>query len=112
MMDAPVDLQHVSRFDRLLSEIRASVVARYGMAVTVVALALLMRLALDPVWGMRFPLTTFYGAVGVAAWVGGLGAGLLATFLAAVVADFLGLAPGHPVGVPDWAGPVVPAMFR
>jgi PAS domain S-box-containing protein len=106
-----VDLQRASRFDRLLSDIRASVVARYGMAVTVVALALLMRLSLDPVWGVRFPLTTFYGAVVVAAWIGGLGAGLLATCLAAVVADFLWLAPVQAVGVRDWAEQIVLAMF-
>ena len=54
---------------------------RYGVAVSVVALALLMTLAIPPVRN-ESPTALFFAAVMVSSWYGGLGAGLLATALA------------------------------
>ena len=62
--------------DRMLSIAR-----RYGVAVSVVALALLLTLAIPPVRN-ESPTALFFAAVMVSSWYGGLGAGLLATALA------------------------------
>src|SRR5262249_59627522 len=37
---------------------------------------------MDPIWGSKSPFTTFYPAGALAAWLGGLGPGLVATALA------------------------------
>jgi hypothetical protein len=62
--------------------------ARYGAAVVAVGLALLLQLLL----GLRFggdpnlsPFMIFFAAVMVASWFGGLGPGLLATSLSALL---------------------------
>jgi PAS domain S-box-containing protein len=58
----------------------------YFVAVAAVALATLIRWMLVPLWGSRLPFITFFPAVMVAAWLGGLGPGLLATALATLSA--------------------------
>src|SRR5262245_38058387 len=67
--------------------------ARYGIAVISVALAAVVRMALEPVLGADMPLTIFAFAVVVASWCGGLGPGLLATALSALIGDYLFLEP-------------------
>ena len=62
--------------DRMLSLAR-----RYGVAVSAVALALLLTLAIPPVRN-ESPTALFFAAVMVSSWYGGLEAGLLATALA------------------------------
>ncbi len=106
-----MDELHVSRFDRVLTYVRGSFRVRYALAVGVVLLALLVRLALDPVWGVRFPLNTFYAAVMVAAWCGGLGAGLLASVLSAVVVEVFWLIPHGGERVIDLAAQSAVATF-
>ncbi len=55
---------------------------RYGIALLLVALAYVARLALDPVLGEEHqPYATFYLAVAITAWLGGLGPSLLSLFL-------------------------------
>ncbi len=69
---------------------------RYGLAVALVAASFLLRLALTACVGPGLPTyITFYPAVMVAALLGGLGPGLLATGLAA-------LAAAHWIVFPSW----------
>ena len=73
-----------------------SLPVRYGVAVVVVALALLLKLALDPLFlEHQSPFLLLAGAVMVAAWFGGLGPGLSATALGALAADYFFLVPIH-----------------
>jgi PAS domain S-box-containing protein len=53
---------------------------RYGVACSTTLLALSLALLLRPYIGLR-PLLLAFAAVGISAWYGGLGPGLLATFL-------------------------------
>jgi signal transduction histidine kinase len=71
-----------------------STALRYGAAVGCVAWALLMRMAIDPYLHNQLPYVTFFVAVTVAAWFGGLGPALLSTALGFLAAEwfFVGLA--------------------
>ena len=65
---------------------------RYAVGLLAAVLAAVVCYALVPLWGTAHPFLTFYPAVMVAAWFGGLGAGLVATAVAgAVVWYFLPL---------------------
>ena len=67
---------------------------RYGAAALLVAAAFLMRLGLCAWLGVELPIfITFYPAVMVAALVGGMGPGILATVLAAAATDYWILPP-------------------
>ena len=61
---------------------------RYVVAAGAVAVSLVIRLALDPFLGDESPLLAFVVAVAAAGLFGGLGAGLFATGLSAVLGDF------------------------
>src|SRR5262245_39279222 len=87
-------MQKPRRVMRTLSFTRK---ARYGIAVSSVALAAVVRLALEPVFGYDLPLSIFAVAVIVASWCGGLGPGLLATALSALIGDYLFLAPRYSI---------------
>lgn len=83
---------------------------RYGLALAAVAAATILRLALDPLVGMRFPFATLFFAVLVSAWVGGFGPALLATVSGAVAASWFLLAPRFrllPSDPEDWGGLVL-----
>jgi hypothetical protein len=67
--------------------------ARYGIAVFSVAIAAVVRLMLEPVFGYDVPLSIFTFAVIVTSWCGGLGPGLLATALSLLIGDYLFLEP-------------------
>src|SRR5688572_12378134 len=54
---------------------------RYGMAVGITALAILLRVALEPFIGNSLPLVTLYGAVAFSAWFGGVGPGILSVII-------------------------------
>ena len=69
---------------------------RYGVAVSVVALALLMTLAIPPVRN-ESPTALFFAAVMVSSWYGGLGAGLFATALATGAIDSFIMPPVYAV---------------
>ncbi|TMB20991.1 MAG: DUF4118 domain-containing protein [Deltaproteobacteria bacterium] len=58
----------------------------YLVAVSAALVAAFARYALDPIWGSKLPYMMFYPAVALAAWLGGLGAGLVATAVSAVCA--------------------------
>jgi two-component system CheB/CheR fusion protein len=72
---------------------RLSPAARYGIAIAAAALATSLRLALDPVWGLKFPLIFFYPAVAVSAWFGGFWPGIVTTLISAVAADHFWMTP-------------------
>src|SRR5262245_2054525 len=50
---------------------------RYATGVLVAAVAILIRVALNPLFGMQLPYITFFAASMVAAWFAGTGPGLL-----------------------------------
>jgi len=56
----------------------------YVGAVLAVICSVLLRMALTPLWGAQFPFLTCYPAVVIAAYLGGLAPGLLATGLSAI----------------------------
>jgi hypothetical protein len=62
---------------------------RYGVAVGVAAATILLRLALNPVFGSDLPFITFYPAVVVIAWLAGFWPGVLTTLVFAAAADHM-----------------------
>ena len=71
---------------------------RYGGAVLIVGLALLLQIILIPWFGVEpdaSPFMMFFAAVIVAAYVGGLGPGLLATALSALASNLFFLSPQY-----------------
>jgi PAS domain S-box-containing protein len=79
-----------SRETRILSLTRKQ---SYGIAVTGVLLAAILRAAVDPFLGADLPLFFFVIPVIVAGWYGGLWPGLLATALSLLIADYLFISP-------------------
>lgn len=73
----------------------ASAWARYGIAVGAAAVAVLVRLALDPVWGLRLPYITLFPAIMLSAWFGGLWPGLVTTVLCATAAEYFWMEPAR-----------------
>ena len=65
-----------------------SPVLRYVVAVLIFALALVLKLLLNPLVGEDAPFLLFFTAVMVSAWYGGLGPGLLATALGTLAVHF------------------------
>ena len=64
-----------------------------AVAILIVLAATLLRLAFFPSLGMRVAFITFFPALMLAALYGGLRAGLLATCLSAVIADYFWMEP-------------------
>jgi two-component system CheB/CheR fusion protein len=67
----------------------ADVLRRYGCAIVLVALSVLVRLALHPIFGNRYPFFLFFIAIVLAAGYGGYGPSLLALVLSWLSVDFL-----------------------
>ena len=61
---------------------------RYGVAIGVTGLSLLVRWPLWRILGSQAPHMTFFPAVMISAYFGGFGPGLLATFLSAFAAHY------------------------
>jgi signal transduction histidine kinase len=79
---------------------------RYGVAVASVGLALGLKLLVNPVVLQETtPFRLFLAAVVVSAWYGGLGPGLLATALAALVSDYFFISP-----INSFSGPTAPSV--
>ncbi len=69
---------------------------RYGVAILAVVLAMLLMLLLNPWIAMSgSPFLMFFGAVMVSAWSGGMGAGLVATFLSALLSSYFFIYPTY-----------------
>ncbi len=73
----------------------------YGMAVLAVLGSLLVRLPLVPWLGYHAELMTFFPAIILSAYLGGLGPGLLATVLGVVAADYFFIEPRYSFGTDD-----------
>jgi PAS domain S-box-containing protein len=79
-------------------DLRRSWAARYGTVVAAVGLTLLLKLLLASWFGVNSnlsPFMTFFLAVMVASWFGGLGMGLLATALSALLSWYFFLSPQY-----------------
>lgn len=76
-------------------------IARYGAAFIFAGVAILARHLLTPTWGSDVKLIMFVPPVLLAAWVGGAGAGLLATGLCGIAAMFLWLSPADSFVIAD-----------
>jgi PAS domain-containing protein len=79
-------------------DLRRSWAARYGTVVVAVGLTLLLQLLLASWFGFPpnlSPFMTFFVAVIVASWFGGLGMGLLATALSALLSWYFFLSPQY-----------------
>ena len=68
-------------------------VTNYGIGLLVLATALLLRWLLDPILGDSVPFITIFGAVAIAAWLGGVGPGALVTILGFVACNYLFIEP-------------------
>jgi PAS domain S-box-containing protein len=89
---------------------RARLVA-YGAAVLVAGVSLLLRWPLWPVIGDHTPFMTFFPAVILSAYFGGLGPGLVATFLSAAGSAFFLLEPHWSFEVHDPADVLALGLF-
>src|SRR5258708_9022194 len=68
----------------------SSTVLRYGVAVSIVAAALILTLLLHP---DAFPSPVFFLAIILTAWIGGIGPGLVAALLATMALTYFFLPP-------------------
>ncbi|HEY5915197.1 MAG TPA: PAS domain-containing protein, partial [Verrucomicrobiae bacterium] len=68
---------------------------RYALTVGIVALATALRWGLDSLFGPGVAFITFFPAVGIVAMIAGGRAGVLATILSAVAAEWLFLGSGY-----------------
>ena len=74
---------------------------RYFVAVAAAVVAILLRLALDPVWGSKLPYITFFPAIMLSAWVGGLWPGTITTMIAGVAVVYFWIEPIRSWAVAD-----------
>ncbi|OKH36987.1 hypothetical protein NIES2101_36690 [Calothrix sp. HK-06] len=72
---------------------RTPTLLRYGVAILSVVAALIVRLALQSLLGNGAPFLTFFPAIVVSATYGGLDAGILATLLSGLVANYFFIIP-------------------
>jgi PAS domain S-box-containing protein len=61
---------------------------RYGVALLSAIVASLLRIALNGIWGKRFPFLLFVPVVLLSTWFGGIGPGLVATLVSVLVVLF------------------------
>jgi PAS domain S-box-containing protein len=76
--------------------------ARYGIAIALTVGAMALRDVMAPLWGIRFPLITFFPAVMISAWLGGLGPGVTTTLLCAASAAYRLLLPPKSFQTEEW----------
>jgi signal transduction histidine kinase len=83
----------------------------YLVAAVAVLGATFVRYGLARFWGVEYPFVSFYPAVAVAAWFGGLGPGLLATTLSITCVPVLFIAPSGLPWIDDPRELVALALF-
>ena len=84
-----------------MSETRLARLTAYGAAVLAVLVSLLVRLPLMPWIGDHAELMTFFPAIILSAYLGGLGPGMLATVLGVAAADYFFIEPRYAFGTDD-----------
>lgn len=72
----------------------------YALALVIVLIATTVRLLFTPWISSQVPFLTYYVAVLIASWLGGLGPGLMAAAVCTLVANYLFLSPHYQL-VPD-----------
>jgi PAS domain S-box-containing protein len=87
------------------------IVSRYWCAFTSVALAIGIRLLLDPFVGDQYPFATVFLAVLVTAWYGGFRSALVAVVLGALASDYFLMAPRGSFALHDAQQQVGLALF-
>jgi PAS domain S-box-containing protein len=83
---------------------------RFGIAVGLAILAILARLSLDPLWGIRLPYITLFPAIMLAAWLGGFWPGVVTTAISGAAAFYFWVAPVRTWEIADrsdWIGLIV-----
>jgi K+-sensing histidine kinase KdpD len=88
-----------------------SLVSRYGGAVLVSAAAAAARGFLDPVLGDTHPFATFFVAVVLSAWHGGVGPSLLTLVLGTLSATYLFIQPRNSFAVHDLKDQVALGLY-
>lgn len=78
-----------------MSSTSRTISLHYGGAVVLSALAVVLRLLLDPLLGDHFPLITLFTAVVFVAWYAGRGPALLSLILGAVAGDYFFFHPRY-----------------
>jgi PAS domain S-box-containing protein len=73
----------------------------YVFALVVVALATVVRFAVDPLIGDRAPFATYFAAIAVVGLTGSLGAAVFATLAGAVTSLYLFIPPRGSIGIAD-----------
>jgi two-component system, LuxR family, sensor kinase FixL len=76
-----------------------SVYAHYALAVALVVAAVLVRWFLDPLFRSQLPFWTFWVAIGIAVWRGGLGPALVAGVLGFLAGDYFFVDPRRDIGL-------------
>src|SRR5579859_2141690 len=74
---------------------------RYGAAVGISALAILIKVAFNPYVGDRVPFLLLFSPVLIASWYGGLGPGLVAAGICAVASDYFLTGHAHSLTTVD-----------
>ncbi len=74
-------------------EPRHSTFLQYGIAIISTALATLLRWWLDPILENHIPFTTYYAAIMITAWYGGIGPSILALISGGLLASSLFVEP-------------------
>src|SRR6266581_4295896 len=91
---SPQEALHGRAHDLRAMSPLAFTLARYAAAVSATAIALALRAAATPLWGVELPFLFFFPAIMLSAWLGGFGPGVVATFLCAAAAVSPSLSPG------------------
>jgi signal transduction histidine kinase len=65
----------------------------YGLALVAVVVAVLLRLALDPLMGDTLPLVTIFGAVAAAVWLGGYRVAIPIALIGYVACNYIFMEP-------------------
>ena len=79
-----------------MTQNRHRVLIAYAVACAAVIAAAAVRMTINPLLIQSLPLITFYPAVMISGWFGGLGPGLLATALSTATAAYLSGDASHP----------------
>src|SRR5688572_30347235 len=64
-------------------------------------MAVLLRLALDPVWGIKLPYITLFPGIMLSAWLGGFWPGVVTTVICATAAQYFWVDPSRSWAIAD-----------